>query len=366
MAGEEAGERGQRAGAEGRRRDLEADGVGSVALADARRRLGDQQREDRGEQEAEGEEAREGARPASRQAHHEGGQGRAGHAEAEERRRRHVVGDRSESQASDEDAAPVGGRGEARGGGRHPARLREQAEGPLAGARLDAGVEEEDERVRAHARLAQRVAQAARDGPRARGAGPRRGQLPEAEGELEARGHPQQARGEEQVAPAPAVAGGDHRRHDQRPDHRAEPPAGVKPGDDAGREAGGGEGVDGRVDGPGAEAGDEAPGHDQGPPRRRGPGGGARRHQEAARHEQTADAEPLEDGTGAEAGGEVARGHRQEDQAQLVDRPVEAAPQRGPGDTQDAVRQAEAHEGEEGERDDKASRVARHGRLSPV
>ena len=162
------------------------------------------------------------------------------------------------------------------------------------------------------------------------------------------------------------MAGGDHRGHDQGPDHRAEPPAGVKPGDDAGREAGGGEGVDGRVDGPGAEAGDEAPGQDQGPPRRRGPGGGARRHEEAARHEQPADAEPLEDGAGAEAGGEVARRHREEDQAQLVDRPVEAAPQRGPGDTQDAVGQAEAHEGEEGEGDDKAPRVARHGRLSPV
>ena len=141
----------------------------SVALADARRRLGDQQREDRGEQEAEGEEAGEGARAASRQAHDERGQGRAGHAEAEEGRRRHVVGDRAEGQASREDAAPVGGRGEARGGGRHPARLREQAEGPLAGARLGAGVEEEDERVaRARAARAARRAGGPRRTPRSR------------------------------------------------------------------------------------------------------------------------------------------------------------------------------------------------------
>ena len=105
VAGEEAGERGQRTGTEGRRRDLEADGVCGVALADPCRRLGDQQREDRSEQEAEGEEAREGARAASRQAHDEGGQGRAGHAEAKESRRGSVVSDRTEGQATHEDAA---------------------------------------------------------------------------------------------------------------------------------------------------------------------------------------------------------------------------------------------------------------------
>ena len=52
VAGEEAGEGGQRAGAEGRGRDLESDGVGRVSLADPGRGLGDEEREDGGEQEA--------------------------------------------------------------------------------------------------------------------------------------------------------------------------------------------------------------------------------------------------------------------------------------------------------------------------
>ena len=70
-----------------------------------------------------------------------------------------MVGERTESQSPREDAAPVGGRGQPGRGRGHAARLREERVGPLAGARLGARVEEEDQRVGAHPSVPQRVAQ---------------------------------------------------------------------------------------------------------------------------------------------------------------------------------------------------------------
>ena len=126
VAGEEAGERGQSAGAEGRRGDLDADGVGRVPLAHATRRLGDQEGEYRREQETEGEEARDAGRTTPRHAHHDGGERRAGHGEAQQGGRGHVVHDEAEGEAPGEDAAPVGGRRDAGRGRAHAARLGEE------------------------------------------------------------------------------------------------------------------------------------------------------------------------------------------------------------------------------------------------
>ena len=88
--------------------------------------------------------------------------------------------------------------------------------------------------------------------------------------------------------------------------------------------------------------------------------------QEAAPDQQPAEAQPLQHRPGAEARDEVA-GHRgEEDQAELIDRAIELAADRRPGDAQDAVGEAEAHEGEEGEGDEPAVRPIRHGGLSPL
>ena len=103
--GEKTGRGGEDAGPERRRPDLEADRVGGVALAHPRRRLRDEQGEDGGEQEAEGEEAGESPAARPREADGERGQGRAGHAEAEEQRGRDVVGQGAEGEAPREEAA---------------------------------------------------------------------------------------------------------------------------------------------------------------------------------------------------------------------------------------------------------------------
>jgi hypothetical protein len=235
-----------------------------------------------------------------------------------------------------------------------------------ARARFDARVQEENERVTPHARLAESLAQAAACA-RGRPGLVRGGQRPEAERRVEAGGEQPEAGCQKQVAGAPAPrVDREHGGHAERPEHRAEAPAGVEPGDRAGREARRREGVDARVDRARAEAGEAREADDQAPERRHGPRGRARGDEQAAQDQQPADAEALDQRARGEARDEVARRPGQQDPAEAVDRLVEAVPERRPGDPQHAVGQAEAHEGQEGQGNDPGSRGVRHAGLSPV
>ena len=249
--------------------------------------------------------------------------------------------------------------------GRDATPLGEHGVRPDAGRRLDAGVDAEGDDAEPDARRGERrgercrISSAARRRTAHRPPRPRRSEAG-SEHELRPADHG--------IRELPRSAGVEDGAHEERPGGRAEPVARVQPVERPQAVARRREGIDARVDRPGAQPGDRAARHHHVPAPGERVSEQADRGREAAPRQHRAQAEPREDATAREAGDQVAEREAHQQRAQGIGREAERLEDRRRGHTEEAVRQADAderrvrehqeeHRGAPGTR---RARVARH------